>query len=62
MRYRATSRLRELDQVRLREREQLARELHDTVAHHVSAIVIRAQAGRVVAAVATRRPPSTRSR
>ena len=27
----------------------LARELHDTVAHHVSAIAIRAQAGRVVA-------------
>jgi signal transduction histidine kinase len=45
-----TSRVRELDQVRLREREQLARELHDTVAHHVSAIAIRAQAGRVVAA------------
>jgi signal transduction histidine kinase len=50
VRYRATSRSRELDQVRLREREQLARELHDTVAHHVSAIAIRAQAGRVVAA------------
>lgn len=45
-----TSRMRELDQVRLREREQLARELHDTVAHHVSAIAIRAQAGQVVAA------------
>ena len=28
----------------------LARELHDTVAHHVSAIAIRAQAGRVVGA------------
>ena len=41
--------LRQLDQVRLREREQLARELHDTVAHHVSGIVIRAQAGQVVA-------------
>jgi signal transduction histidine kinase len=50
VRYRSTSRMRELDQVRLREREQLARELHDTVAHHVSAIAIRAQAGRVVAA------------
>ena len=50
VRYWAASRLRELDQVKLREREQLARELHDTVAHHVSAIAIRAQAGRVVAA------------
>ena len=50
VRYRASSRLREMDQVRLREREQLARELHDTVAHHISAIAIRAQAGRVVAA------------
>jgi signal transduction histidine kinase len=50
VRYRTSSRVRELDQMRLREREQLARELHDTVAHHVSAIVIRAQAGRVVAA------------
>ena len=29
----------------------LARELHDTVAHHVSAIAIRAQAGRVVGGV-----------
>jgi signal transduction histidine kinase len=44
------SRLREVDEVRMREREQLARELHDTVAHHVSAMVVRAQAGRVVAA------------
>ncbi|WP_328326983.1 sensor histidine kinase [Kribbella sp. NBC_00382] len=50
VRYWTSSRVRELDQMRLREREQLARELHDTVAHHVSAIVIRAQAGRVVAA------------
>jgi signal transduction histidine kinase len=49
-RYRATSRFRELDQVRSREREQLARELHDTVAHHVSAIAIQAQAGRAIAA------------
>jgi signal transduction histidine kinase len=50
VRYWSASRLRELDQVKLREREQLARELHDTVAHHVSAIAVRAQAGRVVAA------------
>jgi signal transduction histidine kinase len=50
VRYRTGSRLRERDQVRLREREQLARELHDTVAHHVSAIAVRAQAGRTLAA------------
>jgi len=49
LRYRATSRRGEADQIRLREREQLARELHDTVAHHVSAIAIRAQAGRALA-------------
>lgn len=49
VRYRATSRLREFDQVKLRERGQLARELHDTIAHHVSAIAIQAQAGRTVA-------------
>ncbi|WP_240617434.1 sensor histidine kinase [Nocardioides speluncae] len=50
VRFAVTSRSRELDQVKLLERQQLARELHDTVAHHVSAIAIRAQAGQVVAA------------
>ncbi len=50
VRYRDRARVRGMDQVKLLEREQLARELHDTVAHHVSAIAIRAQAGRVVAA------------
>lgn len=48
-RWRARARTRELDQVRLREREHLARDLHDTVAHHVSAIAIQAQAGTAVA-------------
>jgi len=49
VRSRAVARTRALDQVRFAEREQLARELHDTVAHHVSAIAIRAQAGLTVA-------------
>jgi signal transduction histidine kinase len=40
----------ELEGLRSRERAELARELHDTVAHHVSAIAVQAQAGRVVAA------------
>lgn len=50
MRFRASARLKEFDQIRLYEREQLARDLHDTVAHHVSAIAIQAQAGRALAA------------
>ncbi len=49
LRYRAGARARALEQVRLVERERLARDLHDTVAHHVSAIAIRAQAGLAVA-------------
>ena len=48
-RFRAESRRRALDQIRSQERVGLARELHDTVAHHVSAIAVRAQAGRTLA-------------
>ncbi|MEU7904472.1 sensor histidine kinase [Actinoplanes sp. NPDC049118] len=50
LRYRARARLRELEGARLLERERLARDLHDTVAHHVSAMAIRAQAGLATAA------------
>lgn len=50
IRFRTRIRLRDIDQAKAREREQLARDLHDTVAHHVSGIVIQAQAGRAVAA------------
>jgi signal transduction histidine kinase len=48
-RYRAESRRRTLDQIRSQERVGLARELHDIVAHHVSAIAVQAQAGRALA-------------
>lgn len=41
---------RKRDQIRAFERETLARELHDTLAHHVSGILLQAQAGRVMAA------------
>ncbi|GAB3617696.1 histidine kinase [Okibacterium endophyticum] len=44
-RFRASARLDALERARLLERESLARDLHDTVAHHVSAIAVRAQAG-----------------
>jgi len=44
-----TRRLGELAEVRSGERIQLARELHDLVAHYVSGIVVRAQAARALA-------------
>lgn len=47
---------RRLEQVKSEERVLLARELHDTVAHHVSAIAIQAQAGRALAATVPSAP------
>lgn len=49
-RYRASARVRSIERIRMQQREHLARDLHDTVAHHVSAIAIRAQAGLAMAA------------
>jgi signal transduction histidine kinase len=49
VRYRAQARHQLVEQARLQERENLARELHDTVAHHVSAVAIQAQAGLLLA-------------
>ena len=50
MRYRARLIENRGIEIRLTERNALARELHDTVAHHVSAIAVQAQAGQYVAA------------
>jgi signal transduction histidine kinase len=49
IRYRAVAREHLVERAKLHERAQLARELHDTVAHHLSAIAIQAQAGLVLA-------------
>ena len=49
VRFGISARQREAEQVRMRERERLARELHDTVAHHVSGILLQAQAGQIIA-------------
>lgn len=51
-RYRADLWQRQQREIRNEERVALARELHDTVAHHVSAIAVQAQAGGVVASIA----------
>jgi len=50
IRFHANTRTRDIEQAKLRQRNELARELHDAVGHHVSAIAIQAQAGRALAA------------
>ena len=57
LRARSMLHTRQLDDVRRGERERLARDLHDTVAHHLTAIAISAQAGL---AVADREPEAAR--
>lgn len=47
-RYRAVFRREQLEGVRARERAELARDLHDSVAHHVTAIAVQAQAARAL--------------
>jgi signal transduction histidine kinase len=56
MRYQDAAQRRAREQVRLREREQLARDLHDTVGHYVSAIAVQAQAGRAIASTRPEAP------
>lgn len=48
IRFRTETEERAQAQARLLEREQLARELHDSVAHHMMAITLQAQAARAV--------------
>ncbi|MET9412956.1 histidine kinase [Streptomyces klenkii] len=45
----ATQRVRDLTAVRTAERLELARELHDLVAHHITGIAVQAQAARFTA-------------
>ncbi len=47
MRFWARSQLRAREDIRMRERERLARDLHDTVAHNVSGILMQARAAKV---------------
>lgn len=55
LRFRDRAHRRDIEHAQLRERQMLARELHDTVAHHLTAIVIQSQAARAVLA---KRPES----
>lgn len=54
LRLQSVQRLRELRAVRTAERLELARELHDLVAHHVTGIVVEARAARFTRVTAER--------
>ncbi|MFF2194724.1 sensor histidine kinase [Streptomyces sp. NPDC058157] len=54
LRLQSVQRLRELQAVRTAERLELARELHDLVAHHVTGIVVEARAARFTRVTAER--------
>ena len=49
LRYRRVLQINQVEQARLSERNVLARELHDSVAHYVSAIAVQAQAAQYIA-------------
>ena len=49
VRFRDRAQTNAVNEAKMFEREQLARELHDTIAHRVSAIAIQAQAGLAIA-------------
>ncbi|MFV1989891.1 MAG: histidine kinase [Acidimicrobiales bacterium] len=48
MRYRSALQRTRADQIRSEERERIARDLHDVVAHHVSAIALQAEGARAI--------------
>ncbi|MFD6434626.1 sensor histidine kinase [Streptomyces venezuelae] len=62
LRTQSEQRVRDLDSLRAAERRELARELHDVVAHHVTGIVVQTKAARFAARTPeeeARNPPET---